>query len=50
MLKYYNNTTKTLTIPYDFNEELENIPDNVEIIIFDEYIPKNKYIRSSINK
>ena len=36
MLKYYNNTTKTLTIPYDFNEVLKDIPDDTEIIIFDE--------------
>jgi hypothetical protein len=34
MLKYYNNTTKTLTIPHKFNEELKDIPDNAEYIIF----------------
>ena len=36
MLQYYNNTTKTLIIPYDFNEVLKDIPDDTEIIIFDE--------------
>ena len=41
MLKYYNNITKTLTIPYDFNEELKDIPNDTKIIIFDENY-KNK--------
>ena len=36
MLKYYNNITKTLTIPCEFNEELKDIPDDAQIIIFDE--------------
>ena len=43
MLKYYNNITKTLTIPYNFNEELKDIPDDTEIIIFDEDRKNNKY-------
>jgi len=36
MLKYYNNITKTLRIPCEFNEILKDIPDDTEIIIFDE--------------
>jgi hypothetical protein len=36
MLQYYNNITKTLTIPYEFNDELKDIPDDAQIIIFDE--------------
>jgi hypothetical protein len=43
MIKYYNNTTKTLTIPYKFNEELKDIPDDTEIIIFDEDLKNDKY-------
>ena len=43
MLKYYNNITKTLTIPYEFNEELKDIPDDTEIIIFYEDRKNNKY-------
>ncbi len=30
MLKYYNNITKTLTIPCEFNEELKDIPDDIQ--------------------
>jgi hypothetical protein len=30
----YNKETKTLTINFDFNEELKNIPKDVKIIIF----------------
>ena len=41
MLKYYNNITKTLTIPCEFNEVLTDISDDTEIIIFYEY-RKNK--------
>jgi hypothetical protein len=37
MLKYYNNITKTLTIPCKFNEEFKDIPTDTEIIIFHEY-------------
>jgi hypothetical protein len=43
MLQYYNNITKTLTIPYEFNEELKDIPDDTEIIIFDEDTKYYKY-------
>ena len=43
MLKYYNNITKTLTIPCEFNEVLKDIPDDTEIIIFDEDYKNNKY-------
>ena len=45
MLKYYNYTTKTLTIPCEFNEELKDIPDETKIIIFDEYHKNMKYSR-----
>ena len=36
MLKYYNNTTKTLTIPYDFNQKIkENVlPSSLHTLIF----------------
>jgi hypothetical protein len=40
MLKYYNNTTKTLTIPHDFNEKLKDIPDDTKIIIFSQNYKK----------
>jgi hypothetical protein len=43
MLKYYNIITKTLTIPYEFNEVLKDIPADTEIIIFDEDYKKFKY-------
>jgi len=43
MLQYYNNITKTLTIPYEFNEVLKDIPDDTEIIIFDEDLKNMKY-------
>jgi hypothetical protein len=43
MLQYYNNITKTLTIPSDFNQELKDIPDDTEIIIFDEDLKNKKY-------
>ena len=36
MLKYYNIKTKTLILPSDFNEEFKNIPNDSEIIIFEE--------------
>jgi hypothetical protein len=43
MLQYYNNITKTLKIPCEFNEVLKDIPDDTEIIIFDEYYQYDKY-------
>ena len=36
----YNKETKTLTIPYDFDEELKNISEKTKIIIFDEKYSK----------
>jgi hypothetical protein len=37
MLKeYYNKETKTLNIPDSFNEELKDIPEETEIIVFSE--------------
>jgi hypothetical protein len=41
----YNRDTKTLTIDYDFNEELKDIPNDTQIIIF-----KNKNKFSKFNK
>ena len=32
MLKYYNDETKTLTIPFDYNKEINDIPDNTKNI------------------
>jgi hypothetical protein len=43
MLKYYNDTTKTLTIYYDFIEELKDLSNETKIIIFSEYVNKFKY-------
>jgi hypothetical protein len=43
MLKYYNNITKTLTIPSEFNEDLKDIPNDTEIIIFNEYYGYSKF-------
>ena len=34
LLEYYNNETKTLTLPPDFNTELIDLPPEVAIIIF----------------
>ena len=39
----YNKKTKTLTIPYYFDEELKNIPEETEIIIFNQNYNKNEY-------
>ena len=35
MLNYFNPETKTLTLPYDFNEKLENLPEGITKIIFE---------------
>jgi hypothetical protein len=43
MLKYYDNITKTLTLPAKFNKELKDIPNDTEIIIFDEYYEYSKF-------
>ena len=43
MLKYYNNITKTLSIPFIFNEELKDIPNETEIIIFSQDYKNGKY-------
>jgi hypothetical protein len=43
MLKYYNNTTKTLNIPYDFNEILKDIPVETKIIIFSQYTYRSRF-------
>jgi hypothetical protein len=34
-LNYFNPETKTLTVPYDFNEKLENLPEGITKIIFE---------------
>jgi hypothetical protein len=43
LTQYYNKDTKTLTLPYTFNEELNNIPEETEIIIFSENLRKKEY-------
>lgn len=44
--EYYNAETGTLTIPFDFNEELKDLACNTKIIIFDQHFGK----RSKFNK
>src|SRR6185312_12016836 len=34
IIQYYNEETKTLALPHDFNEELENLPSDIKVIIF----------------
>jgi hypothetical protein len=48
VINYYNKETKTLTIPYIFNEELKDIPEETEIIIFNQNLVKYEY--SKFNK
>jgi hypothetical protein len=43
--EYYNAETQTLTLPYDFNEELSNLPIDVLIIIFEEDLNKSQNSR-----
>jgi len=44
MLKqYYNKETQRLTFPYDFNEELSNLPWDIKVIIFEEEHSKEQY-------
>ena len=43
LLEYYNEETKTLTLPYDYNEELKDLPNNVENIIFSKNKEYGKY-------
>jgi hypothetical protein len=43
MLEYYNNTTKTLTIPYIFNEELKDISTDTKYIIFSQNYENSEY-------
>jgi hypothetical protein len=49
LTKYYNNETKTLTIPCDFNEELKDLPPNTQTVIFKED-RKKKNIQSLIKE
>jgi hypothetical protein len=44
-IEHYNKETKTLTIPYNFNEELKDIPEETEIIIFN----KNSNFNQPVN-
>lgn len=46
--KFYNLETKTLNFPYNFDQELINLADNIEIIIFNEDLHKDQY--SKFNK
>ena len=44
MLKeYYNIETKTLTLPYEFSEELKDLPLDTKIIIFERHYSKSEY-------
>jgi hypothetical protein len=47
--KYYNNETKTLTLPWIFDEKLNNLPLGVQIMIFEEDWVKNN-IQNLINQ
>jgi hypothetical protein len=42
---YYNSETRTVSLPYDFNQEIENLPIDTEIIIFEENVLKSQYSR-----
>jgi hypothetical protein len=42
-IEHYNKDTKTLTIPYSFNEEIKDIPEETEIIIFSKNYRNKKY-------
>ena len=46
---YYNNETKTLSIPSSFNEELKDIPEETEIIIFEEKHGTSSKFNKKIN-
>ena len=39
MLQYYNSETKTLTFPYDFVDQLVDLPEDTKIIIFEPQKP-----------
>ncbi len=41
--QYYNKETQTLTLPYNFNKELSNLPLNTKVIIFEEDYSKNQH-------
>jgi hypothetical protein len=41
--EYYNKDTKTLTLPYDFNEELIDLAIRMQIIIFEKNYKNNQY-------
>ena len=45
LLKYYEPDTRTLTLPWDFNECInkDNLPNDVLIIIFEENYMKREY-------
>lgn len=40
--EYYNSKTKTLILPYKFEEELKDLPIDVKIIIFEEDLDKEQ--------
>jgi hypothetical protein len=52
LIDYYNKYTKILTIPHTFNEELEDIPKETEIIIFsnDNAWARRSYFNRSVDK
>ena len=41
--EYYNKETKTLSIPWNFNEELTDLPFDTKIIIFEEDLSTVQY-------
>ena len=43
--EFYNDKTKTLTIPFYFNEELKYLQHDILIIIFEEDFAKAEYSR-----
>ncbi len=46
--QYYNKETQTLTLPYDFDEELCDLPLDTKVIVFEEDFIKKQY--SKFNK
>jgi hypothetical protein len=45
---YYNNDCKLLILPYSYDEELDNLPEKIEIIIFSE--EDDEELKSCFNK
>ena len=41
--EYYKAETRTLILPFEFNEELKGFPSDVKIIIFEENLKKKEF-------